>query len=234
MYDSVFPLVKQKYSDKIQIIFRQTIQPWHPSSTLVHEAGVAVLQTQPDKFWEFSKALFDKQTEYFDTEVVNETRNNTYKRLAKIAGSVGLDEKTIYSKLEISDKPGPDGSKNSGNGVTNDLKPLVKVCRIVVSSGLTMVDRSTAPTTARCPRNSHSLVQCEFLLASFRLSGFANIGDRVWSRTASPAASPRATGSSGSKRMLSDATLFRHRMGPDSSCVGQRRSHENPSLSHVN
>lgn len=90
------------------------------------------MQTQPEKFWEFSKALFDKQTEYFDTEVVNETRNNTYKRLAKVAGSVGLDEKTIYSKLEIPDKPGPDGSKNSGNGVTNDLKPLVKVCGIAL------------------------------------------------------------------------------------------------------
>ncbi|CAK4030768.1 Hypothetical predicted protein [Lecanosticta acicola] len=130
VYDQVFPLVRQKYADKVQFIFRQTIQPWHPSSTLVHEAGVAVLQTQPDKFWEFSKALFDKQTEYFDTEVVNETRNNTYKRLAKLAGSVGLDEKTIYSKLEISDKPGPDGSKNSGNAVTNDLKPLVKHQRL--------------------------------------------------------------------------------------------------------
>ena len=57
--------------------YRQQIQPWHPSSTLVHEAGVAVLQTQPDKFWEFSKALFDKQGDYFDVNVVNEPRNKT-------------------------------------------------------------------------------------------------------------------------------------------------------------
>ena len=55
VYDSVIPLVKSKYADNVQIIFRQQIQPWHPSSTLVHEGGVAVLQTNPDKFWEFSK-----------------------------------------------------------------------------------------------------------------------------------------------------------------------------------
>lgn len=127
VYDSVFPLVKQKYAEKVQIIFRQQIQPWHPSSTLVHEAGAAVLKTNPEKFWPFSKALFDKQTEYFDVNVVNESRNKTYERLSKLAGQVGLDEKKIYGLLEISDKPGSDGSLNSGNKVTDDVKLMVKV-----------------------------------------------------------------------------------------------------------
>lgn len=59
---------------------RQQIQPWHPSSTLVHEAGVAVLQTQPDAFWRFSQELFARQQEFFDANVVNEPRNKTYIR----------------------------------------------------------------------------------------------------------------------------------------------------------
>ncbi|KAK4499454.1 hypothetical protein PRZ48_009969 [Zasmidium cellare] len=130
VYDDVYPVVKQKYSDKVQFIFRQQIQPWHPSSTLVHEAGVAVLQTDASKFWDFSRALFEKQTEFFDVNTVNETRNKTYERLAKIAGSTGLDEKTIFSKLEVSDKPDKDGSLNIGNQVTNDLKPLIKHNRL--------------------------------------------------------------------------------------------------------
>lgn len=96
----------------------------------MHEAGVAVLQTSPSKFWDFSKALFDKQTEYFDVNVVNEPRNATYKRLAKLASSVGLDEKDIYSRLEISDKPDKDGGLNTGNAVTNDVKVLVKTARL--------------------------------------------------------------------------------------------------------
>ncbi|EME44109.1 hypothetical protein DOTSEDRAFT_71792 [Dothistroma septosporum NZE10] len=130
IYDDVLPVARSKYPNKVQFILRQQIQPWHPSSTLVHEAGVAVLQTKPEKFWEFSKALFDKQTEYFDENVVNETRNKTYERLANLAGTVGVDSKTIYSKLEISTKPGKDGSLNVGNGVTDDLKPLVKHNRL--------------------------------------------------------------------------------------------------------
>ncbi|KAK6430945.1 hypothetical protein LTR95_012900, partial [Oleoguttula sp. CCFEE 5521] len=113
-----------------QFIFRQQIQPWHPSSTLTHEAGVAVLQTHPDKFWDFSKALFDKQGEYFDVNVVNEPRNKTYSRLAKLASEVGIDEKKIYGLLEVPDKPAKDGSLNVGNAVTNDLKLLVKAARL--------------------------------------------------------------------------------------------------------
>jgi protein-disulfide isomerase len=131
LYSNVLPTIESKYAGRLQLIFRQQIQPWHPSSTLTHEAGAAVLQTNPDKFWDFSNKLFEKQTEFFDVNVVNETRNATYKRLAKIAGEAGLDESKIYGLLEISDKPGKDGSLNSGNGVTNDIKVMVKTNRLV-------------------------------------------------------------------------------------------------------
>ena len=127
LYASVLPTLADKYSSKVKFIFRQQIQPWHPSSTLVHEAGTAVLRLAPDKFWPFSAALFDKQGDFFDVNVVNEKRNDTYKRLAKIAGSVGVEEGKVYELLEVSDKPGDDGSLNSGNKVTDDVKLMVKV-----------------------------------------------------------------------------------------------------------
>ncbi|KAH7391430.1 hypothetical protein BKA64DRAFT_103296 [Cadophora sp. MPI-SDFR-AT-0126] len=130
VYSSVFPLIKQKYASKVQILFRQQIQPWHPSSTLVHEAGVAVLKLQPNKFFDFSKALFDDAKSFYDVNVVNETRNKTYERLAKIGGTVGVNEQEMYKLLHISDKPAEDGSLNSGNGVTNELKVLVKMNRM--------------------------------------------------------------------------------------------------------
>jgi len=131
VYNSVFPLVSEKYASKVQIIFRQHIQPWHPSSTLVHEAGVAVLKVQPSKFFEFSKALFDDSKSFYDVGVVNEIRNETYKRLARIAGSVGIDEKKILELLWVDDKPAADGSLNIGNKVTDDLKILIKTGRLV-------------------------------------------------------------------------------------------------------
>jgi protein-disulfide isomerase len=118
------------YNDRVVTIFRQQIQPWHPSSTLVHEAAYAVQKVDGTKFWDFSQKLFEQQKDFFDVSVVNETRNQTYKRLAKIAGSVGVDEEKVYKLLEISDKPGEDGSLNSGNGVTDDVKVQVKANRM--------------------------------------------------------------------------------------------------------
>ena len=129
LYNSVLPVVPKKYPAKVQFLFRQQIQPWHPSSTLVHEAGAAVLRLAPDKFWPFSEALFEHQKEYFDVNVVHEARNDTYKRLAKLAGTVGLEESKVFELLEISDKPGEGGSLNSGNKVTDDIKMMVKVSK---------------------------------------------------------------------------------------------------------
>lgn len=82
------------------------------------------------KFYDFSEKLFEQQKDFFDVSLVNETRNQTYRRLAKIAASVGVDEGKVYGLLEISDKPGEDGSLNSGNGVTDDVKVQVKANRM--------------------------------------------------------------------------------------------------------
>ena len=128
LYNSVLPDIPKKYPAKVQFLFRQQIQPWHPSSTLVHEAGAAVLRLAPDKFWPFSNALFEHQKDFFDVNVVHEVRNDTYKRLAKLAGGVGLDESKVFELLELSDKPGEGGSLNSGTKVTDDVKLMVKVC----------------------------------------------------------------------------------------------------------
>ncbi|KAI1170804.1 hypothetical protein F4777DRAFT_583539 [Nemania sp. FL0916] len=130
----IAPLVKAnpKWSSSVQLVFRQQVQPWHPSSTLVHEAAAAVLQLAPDRYWDFSAALFDDQKAYFDVNVVGETRNQTYRRLAKLAtASAGVDEAAVYDLLAISDKPAADGSLNVGNKVTNDLKYFIKTARLV-------------------------------------------------------------------------------------------------------
>lgn len=57
---------------------------------------------------------------------MKETRNETYRRLAKIAGEVGVDEGEVYGLLEVPDRE-VDGSANVGNKVTDDVKLMVKV-----------------------------------------------------------------------------------------------------------
>ncbi|KAL2373840.1 hypothetical protein BDBG_00973 [Blastomyces gilchristii SLH14081] len=133
-YPTITPLLNNPnstYHKNLQVIFRQLIQPWHPSSTLTHEAGVAVLKLAPEKFWPFSAALFAKQAEFFDVNVVNEKRNDTYMRLAKIGAEVGVDEGAMLQLLTVSDQPDKDGGLNIGNGVTNDLKVMVKAARLI-------------------------------------------------------------------------------------------------------
>jgi hypothetical protein len=130
----VAPKVRAEPSlaSKVQFIFRHQVQPWHPSSTLTHEAGVAVARLAPSRFWDFASTLFEVQTDFYDVNVVHEARNQTYKRLAKVAAeSTGLKEDEVYALLEVADKPAPDGSLNVGNAVTNDLKVLIKMARLV-------------------------------------------------------------------------------------------------------
>ncbi|KAK4032815.1 hypothetical protein C8A01DRAFT_40726 [Parachaetomium inaequale] len=119
---------------RLQIIFRQQIQPWHPSSTLVHEAALAVQRlTAGDagKFWIFSADLFRNQASFFDEAVVNETRSQTYRRLARLAAeSVGVDEAEMCRLLEVKQGQGGDEAKNAGNAVTGDVKTIVKMARL--------------------------------------------------------------------------------------------------------
>ncbi|KAL8699236.1 MAG: hypothetical protein Q9201_006118 [Fulgogasparrea decipioides] len=131
LYHSILPSLPKKYPGKVQFIFRQQIQPWHPSSTLVHEAAAAVLRLAPSKFWEYSKTLFDHQKEFFDVNVVKEVRNETYRRLAILAAQTGIDENKTYELLHVGDKPGEDGGLNIGNDVTDDIKVMVKVNRLL-------------------------------------------------------------------------------------------------------
>ena len=142
------PMIAQRYGSRLRVIFRQHIQPWHPSSTLTHEAGAAILRVAPERFWDFSAALFKHQADFFDISVVHETRNKTYERLANIASTVGVDEKKVLDLLTISETPGDDGQLNSGNQVTNDIKWMVKVSISLVahwdyllSSNTTKADR---------------------------------------------------------------------------------------------
>ncbi|KAK4152539.1 thioredoxin-like protein [Chaetomidium leptoderma] len=120
-------------ASRLQLIFRQQIQPWHPSSTLVHEAALAVQRVDATKFWAFSAALFDHQASFFDEAVVDEPRNSTYKRLAELAasGSVGVDEGEVYRLLETPRLAVPgERAKNAGNAVTADVKLIVKMARL--------------------------------------------------------------------------------------------------------
>ncbi|TFK94259.1 hypothetical protein K466DRAFT_561218 [Polyporus arcularius HHB13444] len=114
-----------KYDGKVKVIFRNQVQPWHGSSTFVHEAGIAVARIAPEDFWKFSLALFKRQGEYFDIPTSTLTPVQIRENLAKlVAETIGADKAAQFGDL-LTLKSTPNG----GVAVTDDLKYTIKYSR---------------------------------------------------------------------------------------------------------
>ncbi|ORX63711.1 hypothetical protein DL89DRAFT_327425 [Linderina pennispora] len=98
---------------KVAVVFRHQVQPWHPASTLLHEASLAVEKINPSAFSLYSTALFEHQHEFFDE--------------ATLAASVNAVDDTL-AVLQLLDIQAGE-PKNGGNAVTNDLKYHIKLAR---------------------------------------------------------------------------------------------------------
>ena len=104
--------------------------------------------------------------EFFDVNVVNETRNKTYERLAKIAGGIGVDEHKILELLTVPERAGENGQLNIGNHVTNDIKLMVKVSTRKHSFGRWIISPNVIILVASCRRGtcvSYGVFQCMIL-----------------------------------------------------------------------
>ena len=104
----------------VKFILRHQIQPWHPQSTMTHEAALAVKTLDEGKYLEFCKILFEKQTEFFDKNTYDLSRTQIYQKLVTVAGSQGVDQSKMMDLLIYSKSAGD--HLNEGNLVTNALK----------------------------------------------------------------------------------------------------------------
>ncbi|KAJ2724151.1 hypothetical protein GGI07_002186 [Coemansia sp. Benny D115] len=117
-------------SSPVTVVFRHQVQPWHPNSTLLHEASLAVEKINPSAFALYSGALFDKQSEFFDEATVNLSRTEIYRQLATLATSVNAvsDHLAVLQLLDVQEAPAGE-ARNAGNAVTADLKYHVRLAR---------------------------------------------------------------------------------------------------------
>ena len=118
------------YGKDVKIVLYHQVQPWHPQSTMLHEAAVAVHQLKGDSaFYTFSTALMAKQTNFFDANTYDKSRIDVYKELAKLAADSveGLSEELVMEKLNR--VVATDGSLNTGNATTQEIKFHVKLGR---------------------------------------------------------------------------------------------------------
>ncbi|KAF9124096.1 hypothetical protein BGW39_008439 [Mortierella sp. 14UC] len=131
VYEHVLPWLEKSHPGQVQVIFRNQIQPWHPSSTLVAEAALAVEQIDPSQFAPYSNALFVNQKSYFDEAVVDKTRTEQYKSLAALATatSASLSSDKVLTLLHIAPVASAAEATNHGNKIANDLKYFIKLGR---------------------------------------------------------------------------------------------------------
>ncbi|KAI8988656.1 thioredoxin-like protein [Pilobolus umbonatus] len=121
----VWPYISEQHPNQFQLIFRQQVQPWHASSTTVHEAALAVEKVDSTKFFAYSDVLFEHQKDFFDESVEALTRQQVVEKLARLAESVHVSSSQVTQLL----KNGTGEPKNSGNAVSNELKQCIKLGR---------------------------------------------------------------------------------------------------------
>ena len=100
-------------------------QPWHPQSTMLVEAAVAVHKIDESQTIPFLSKLFETVTDFYDMNVYDKSRTEIYQTLSEIAKNfVPGDEFMRLLAFQV-----VEGQMNSGNLCTQDIKWLVKYGR---------------------------------------------------------------------------------------------------------
>lgn len=100
-------------------------QPWHPQSTMLVEAIVAVQRVDETVTVPFMTKLFETITDFYDASTYNKSRQEIYQELSEIA-KVFISQEEFLKQVEFQVI---DDQKNSGNLCTQDVKWLVKYGR---------------------------------------------------------------------------------------------------------
>jgi hypothetical protein len=79
LFKTVTTQVLPHYGDKVRFVFYHQPQPWHPQSSMLHEAAIGVYHLGGvDAFWKFSAALFDAATDFYDANTYDKSRSKIY------------------------------------------------------------------------------------------------------------------------------------------------------------
>mmetsp|Transcript_13209 Transcript_13209/g.33269 ORF Transcript_13209/g.33269 Transcript_13209/m.33269 type:complete len:208 (-) Transcript_13209:157-780(-) len=119
LYEDVLPAIKADKTKEaaIAIKIHHVVQPWHPQSTLVQEAAMAIKKVDTDEaylaylLWITKKRNGDGK--FTDEDAWSKTRDEIYSDLTSSQTKV-VEAQEILSPKEV--------KGNGGNGVTQDIK----------------------------------------------------------------------------------------------------------------
>ncbi|GME66876.1 unnamed protein product [[Candida] boidinii] len=125
-------LEKKGLNKNFDIVFMNVAQPWHSTSCLMHEVSLAVAKSTPEKFWQYSKILFENQSKFYDSEVINKTRNEIVNELIELAIKEGGDKDKLNELLKIETTDENNGvASNAGSKIGADFKYFTRYHRTV-------------------------------------------------------------------------------------------------------
>eukprot|EP00924_Labyrinthula_sp_SR-Ha-C_P013039 snap_masked-scaffold_12-processed-gene-7.22-mRNA-1 protein AED:1.00 eAED:1.00 QI:0/-1/0/0/-1/1/1/0/177 len=113
----------------LTVIFHQIPQPWHPQSSIVHEAALAVKKLSPGDYIEFCGRLFEKQVEFFDINAWNKTRSDLIEYFVNLSNLSVEQEKEMKRLMGENLKEKEKGAKNYASNISSDLKQVIKFHR---------------------------------------------------------------------------------------------------------
>jgi len=128
----VIPFLSEDAASSVRVIFQQLPQPWHPQSTLLHEAVIAVRHLYGlEKTNEFQTVLFQHQKSFYDSATEDMPRAKIAEALAELAASKisGVDKDAVLERLRV-DRSDPE-VLNGGTASTRVLKFYVKQHRLL-------------------------------------------------------------------------------------------------------
>mmetsp|Transcript_16252 Transcript_16252/g.22902 ORF Transcript_16252/g.22902 Transcript_16252/m.22902 type:complete len:196 (+) Transcript_16252:3-590(+) len=107
--------------NNIKCIIHHVPQPWHPQSTYLNEAALAVKLIKPNIYIDYCLAVWEARPALFSDEAtLNKTRGQIYDELAGLAEALGADKAAVRSKLELTE---------GGTHMTKDIKLITKFHR---------------------------------------------------------------------------------------------------------
>lgn len=126
VHDEVLPAVA---GADINFVVQQVPQPWHPQSTYVHEAALAVKQQRPDAYSEYLGAVYTAfdTGKFKDDDTLNKSRLQIYDDLLDLLAT--SDRLKTVNPLEVSKLLELTGPGNAGNAMTQHIKWAAKYHR---------------------------------------------------------------------------------------------------------
>ncbi|KAJ1551862.1 hypothetical protein HK405_013645 [Cladochytrium tenue] len=129
LVDEVLPYAATAHPGKLALVFRHQVQPWHPQSTLLHEAAIAGARLAPTRFYAVARVLFDVSEDFYDAATYGKSRAVLYEELAAVVERATAGEAPRGEVLRLLAYNGVDGAKNGGNAVTDELKVHIRIAR---------------------------------------------------------------------------------------------------------